>query len=70
MSQKHFKLHVAKAELIKFPLKFSLLAFPFAPSAQTPEVKMSLSPSLLFPFPSFPFDQIELVSLENKGLKN
>lgn len=70
LSQKHFKLHIAKVELIKFPLKFSLLAFPFAPTAQTSEVKMSLSASLPSPFSSFPFDRIELASLENKGLKN
>lgn len=44
-------LNIPKAELIKFLLKFSLLAFPFSPSAQTLEVKLSLSPSFLFSLP-------------------
>lgn len=44
-------VNIAKAEFIKSLLKSSLLASPFSPSAQIPEVKMSLSPSLLFSLP-------------------
>lgn len=44
-------LNITKAGFVKFLFKSSLLTSPFSPSAQIPEVKMSLSPSLLFSLP-------------------
>lgn len=52
-------LNIPKAEFIKFLIKFSLLASPFSPSAQIPEVKMSLSPSLLSSLPPIWLNRVD-----------